>query len=253
MSRSTNEYLTNPASKVLEWSGSEGHFSWWDKTAKERVIEPFPVRLIVLDTLHSVGGYSNQDESRFYSNECRKVTDTFVVRCKKHIVIQGPLADVKKVTGVKYKQAVYFAYRPDKDANLRIAKMELSGAAITPWIDFCQNLSGGRLYKGFVKVGEAVQNTKGKVTYFSPVFEFMPVLDTDEKAVKVLAEADALDKFLQMSYLDPYLKRGGIHPLDDGGPDKEAVGASFPPSDEEAPPEQRADAGMYISDDDVPF
>ena len=55
MSRSNQtEYVKNPATVDLEWSGSEGHFHYWDKDRKERVKVNFPIKFAVLDELSCV-------------------------------------------------------------------------------------------------------------------------------------------------------------------------------------------------------
>lgn len=200
MSRSNNIDIPNPANRFYQWDGSKGGFSYWDKQKEERVRVELPFRFIVLDCLSTIKGWSDADQSGYWSNEVRNIAeDTLTVRTKKGQVAKGPYREIKanpRCSGAKYCQSVYIADR--QDGELVVANMQLTGAALSSWIEFRKKHKD--IYKGGIRVATTAEGKKGAVTYLMPVFEPMEITSESD------ATAVELDKELQ-NFLDAYLKR----------------------------------------------
>lgn len=211
MSRSNNTDLKNPAKKFFEWNGGDGGFRYFDKTLGEpdasgktkgeNVSVPYPFRFLVLDQLTTIRGFSDADQSGFFSNEIRDTKkDSLTVRTKKGIEMTGTYEQVKEKLGAKgadYCKSVYIAYKEGEETV--IGNLALKGAAIGPWIDFCK---ANDVNKIGVQVDSHTAAKKGKTEYFVPNFKAIKVTpETDQKAIE-------LDKELQ-EYLKAYLSRNG--------------------------------------------
>lgn len=210
MSRSNNVDLVNPAKMFFEWNGEKGHFRYWDKEAVVEGQEKpgknidvlLPFAFMALDSLSTIKGFSDADNSSFWSNEVRNVkTDEMIVRTKKGICAKGIYEKVivdRNCNGAKYCQSVYIAYRTAKDNPMVIANIQLTGAALSSWIDFRKK--NKNIFEGAIIVKGCVQGQKGKVVYQMPIFQKLAVTPQSEK------DAIELDKELQ-KYLSAYLKR----------------------------------------------
>lgn len=198
MSRSNNTEITNPSTRYFEFSGSEGKVKYYDKDAKENVFLDLPFTFLVLDTLTTIKGYSDEHDSGIWSNEIRNTkTDELTVRTKGGILAQGLYDQVKSVVGAKYSQSVYIAYK-DGD-ELKIGNLQLHGAAIGPWIEWRK---GKNIYDGAVAITGTTNEKKGSNKYFAPVFEAKPTSEETD------AKAKELDTVLQ-EYLTAYFVRNG--------------------------------------------
>lgn len=202
MSRSNNTEISNPANIFVEWSGSKACLKYFDKTKGtkgEDVFIMLPFRFLVLDKLSTVKGFSDDDQSGYWSNEVRNVTtDGLTVRTKKGIVFSGLYKNMK-LNGASYSQSVYIAYMNEK-GELTIGNFQIYGAAIGAWIDFCK---GKDIYKYAVTITGSVEAKKGTNVYYVPVFS-----GTTDIKPETEAKAIELDKQLQ-EYLDAYFKRNG--------------------------------------------
>lgn len=188
----------NPATRFFQWGGGDGSLSYYDKEAEERIEVPFgkkkPFVFLVLDELNTMSGFSDDDQSSFWSNEVRDVTkDVMTLRTGKGVKARGVYKDLKD-TGAKYAKSVYIAYK-DEAGELVIGHIKIMGAALTAWIDFNKKWD---VYKVAVKLEDIKAAKKGKVEYFLPVFSGLPVSEATNE------EAKALDAELQQ-YLNTYL------------------------------------------------
>jgi hypothetical protein len=202
MSRSNpTETLSNPSTKFIDWSGSEGKFKYYDKEKKENVFIELPFTFIPLDILSTCKGYNDQEKVGYYSNEVRSTKkEPFTVRTKNGIVMTGLYEQVKEKLapkGLKYVQSVYVAIKEGK--GLVIANLQLTGSALGPFINFCD---GKKVTEIGVVVKSANPMKKGATKYFEPIYEVMPV---SEATNKVAAE---LDTELQ-EYLTAYFAKAG--------------------------------------------
>lgn len=212
MSRSNPEVrLINPAKRFFEWNGDEGGFKYYDKEAKVKVAVPLPFTFIVLDCLATVTGFSDFEQSGFWSNEIRKKnikTDTFIVRSKKGISCEGTWENIKgKETGMKFCESVYIAFIGEN--GLEIGNIKMVGACLNAWINY---VSGERnekgklisaahnVFKGAITVKSMKEGKKGKTVYQMPVFEPRELkADTEEAVIQ-------MDADLQ-SYLTEYFAK----------------------------------------------
>ena len=236
MSRS-NPTIANPAVKFFNWAGADGELVYWDKEQEKRISQKLPFEFMVLDQLATIAGFSDEDQSGFWSNEVRNTkSDELTVKTGKGTRFTGLYADLaseRDCKGAKYAKSVYIAF---KDGNeLVIGNIKVYGAALTAWIDFTKKTD---VYKcAVVLKGKSDVQTKGKTEYYLPVLEKKEVsADTNEHAVE-------LDRELQ-TYLRAYFSIRNV--------DEETAKHSL--SDE--PPIESYDEGEPIPEEDlanIPF
>ncbi len=190
----SQERPTNPARRFLK--AKSGAVSYYDKESGENVAVPTPFEFIVLDQLATIKGWSDADESGYWSNEVRRVgQDTLTVRTKSGIKESGIWRDIKgksSVAGAKYNSSIYVAHK-SKDGMV-IANLALTGAALNAWIEFTQK---NKVNKVKVILSGWSDAKKGSVSYKVPVFDAVPMSDEEK------TEAVALDKELQ-EYFNEY-------------------------------------------------
>jgi dsDNA-binding SOS-regulon protein len=249
MSRSNpTETLTNPAKLFIEWSGSEGKFSYYDKDKKEKVFLDMPVRFIPLDVLSTVKGYDENAKKGYWSNEVRSTKqDVMVLRSKDGVEHTGLYETIKEKfssKGVDYIQSVYAAFKIGKE--LSIVNFQLKGSALSPFIEFCK---GKKISEIGVEIKSSTPKKKGAVKYFEPVYEVMGVSEaTDKQAVE-------LDKELQ-EYLSAYLakNKSNVPTVNVTENQDNGLNTSAPKKDEKSSVSIEEDKQDFISsleDDDV--
>lgn len=229
MSLSQNDRPTNPALRFLKLKS--GAVSFYDKESQENVNVPTPLEFIVLDQLATVKGWSDQDESSYWSNEVRSVGhDILNVRTKAGLKEAGLWRDIKgkpSVAGAKYHSSVYIATK-GKD-GLEINNLALTGAGLNAWIEFTQK---NKVSTNKVILSGWSDAKKGSVSYKVPVFEAVPMGNAEKE------EAILLDQELQV-YLAEYL--------------------AYKPQEDEAYPNAKKDVVIEDIDDepinldDIPF
>jgi len=220
--------IQNPASHFIDWRG--GKLGYWDKEQEKVINVPLPFSFMPLDQLHTITGYSDTDQSGFWSNETKSTKDTFNVRTKKGTRYVGAYKNAQGIpqvpTGARYTKSVYIAYKDG--ATYQLANLKLTGAALNAWIDFCghQNVENGT-----VTLTGSTEGKKGATTYQIPTFEYRASTDEEDKM------ATNLDKVLQ-SYLSEYLKNSDE---DEQTGTDEPMTDSFNTNNGKATPEQVAD------------
>jgi len=191
--------IKNPAKHFLKWKGSEGGFEYFDKTRGEKgekVLVKLPFSFMALDTMATVKGYSDTEQSGFWSNEVRNIgKDTLTVRTKNGIAAKGVYSEVmanKACTGAKFCQSVYIV--ATIEGKSVIANIQMMGTALSAWIDFGK---ANKIFKGAIKVASMKEGKKGATKYQTPIFEAIEVTpEADEKAKTMAEELKA--------YLDIY-------------------------------------------------
>jgi len=197
MSRS-NPQLTNPAKRYFKWSGSTGELSYYDKEKKEDFVVHLPFRFLVLDQLATITGFSEPDQSSYWSNEVRSVArEEFSVRTSKGNKQSGFYRDLTDVRskGAKYTKSIYIAYHQSGEDGWVIGNLKASGAALTAWIEFSKECI---VENGKIVLTGSTEATKGSNTYRIPTFEYF-ASDAEEDGIAI-----DLDKELQI-YLSQYL------------------------------------------------
>lgn len=222
---------TNPALRYMKVKN--GAVSYYDKESQENVTVPTPLEFIVLDQLATIKGWSDADESGYWSNEVRRVgEDTLTVRTSKGMKAQGVWRDIKadpNVAGAKYHTSIYVATK-GRD-GLEINNLSLTGAALNAWIEFTQK---HRVNTNKVVLASWADAKKGSVSYKVPVFEAVPMGEVEKD------EAVELDKQLQ-TYLNEYFN----YTPDDGHDEQSAKQKDVVVED--------FDENEPINLDDIPF
>ncbi len=195
-----NDEVKNPSKYFLKWNGATGGFDYFDKTKGEKgekVHVTLPFRFLALDTLATVKGFSDKEQSGFYSNEVRNTQkDILTVRTKSGIVAKGLYEELKgnKATGgMKFCQSVYVV--ATVEGKSVIANIQMMGTALSAWIDFGK---ANKIYKGAIQIKDMKEGKKGVTKYQTPVFE----------AIDATAEEDAAAKEMGKElkdYLEVYL------------------------------------------------
>jgi hypothetical protein len=207
MSRSNNTEIINPAKFFYEWVGSKGCIKYFDKSKGEKGEQVFlqlPFTFLVLDRLSTIKGFSDADQSGFWSNEVRDLKkEVFNVRTKKGLVASGLYSTMAPILnqGASYCQSVYIAVKDEK-GNFQICNFGFHGSAIGEWINLCK---GKDIYKYAITIASAAPMTKGATKYFIPVFKVNPKIaeSTEAKCIE-------LDKELQ-EYMKAYFARNNAN------------------------------------------
>jgi hypothetical protein len=216
--------LVNPAVHFIEWKGEKGVLRYWDKLKGEKgenVFVPIPFKFLVLDCLSTIKGYSDADQSGYWSNEIRNIKeDKLIVRSKKGKCSEGCYDKVMmECKGAKYTQSVYIAMR--ENGKLILANLQLFGCAVSAWIEFRKK--NKNIYKGAIEIAGTVEGKKGNTVFFSPEFKVIETLpETD-------TQAKELDKELQ-TYLTVYFGKAKEHSdiPDEFPADNEIPAETFP-------------------------
>tara|TARA_B100001245_G_C22891839_1_gene429655 strand:+ start:1608 stop:2291 length:684 start_codon:yes stop_codon:yes gene_type:complete len=197
MSLSNQSTNVNPVKHYLRVKS--GSVNYYDKEEQKNIDVPTPLEFVVLDQLATVKGWSDADQSGYWSNEVRSAgQDVLTVRTKNGIKAEGVWKDIKgnsMVAGAKFNTSVYIATK-GRD-GLEIQNIAFSGAALNAWIEFVNANKGVTSGKGKVVITGFDDAKKGAVKYQVPHFEVADITDTE------LAEATELDKELQ-DYLEGY-------------------------------------------------
>lgn len=214
--------LVNPCTRWFQWDSDKKCLKYYDKEADgengkkgANIFVKLPFQFIVLDVLNTVSGFSDNEQTSFYSNEVRNFmgstkSELLVVRLKKNIVAQGSWEQIKdkvESQGGKFANSVYIGYF-DENKQLKLGNIKLSGAAIGSWIGTVNEMSksGKKIEECAFKIADTKEGKKGKVTWNEPVFTEIKIKDeTNLKAIE-------LDKQLQ-EYLSEYLKRNHSEPI----------------------------------------
>lgn len=206
MSLSKPRSTTSPVERSFELKLSVGSVSYYDRDNKENVTITGPAgewekdkkyaadpqfKVIILDVLSYIGGFSDPDSSGIWSNEVRSTrNEQLTVRTKKRVLAEGLYDDIKgalKGEGGKFGNSVYVAY--EEDGEWKLGNLKLIGAGVSAFFDFKE----GKKFDqdpGLSIVGWTGLK-KGTNEYFSPAFKSWDVSEED------LAAAVALDEGLQ--------------------------------------------------------
>lgn len=197
MSLSTQDRPQNPSKFFLKVKS--GAVSYYDKEASDNIDVPVPFEFIVLDQLGTVKGWSDADNSGFWSNEVKSSgSDPLTVRTSKGVKAEGIWKDIKNepsLAGAKFNASVYLAHKSGD--GLVVSNIAFSGASLNAWIEFIQANKGVMKGKNKVVLSGFSDAKKGAVNYKVPVFEVTSI--TDEE----VSIATDLDKELQI-YLAQY-------------------------------------------------
>ena len=232
---------TNPCKMFLRWASGDKCWRYWDKEAEKMELVPHKTPFIVLDQLSTCSGFNDRKNCGVWSNEVRNLKLPMRVQDKDGEVFAGPWREVKeKVHYAKFCASVYAVAKLGDDYE--IVNFQLSGAALSGWIDFVKELGGSKAVYGdvVVSVPSVGEGRKGSVNYSFPEFKVVSNTLSDDAR----AQADEADSILQ-SYLTAYFaaspegKAAKAH-----SEDVEAYQAPAPSAEPSLPAEE---------EDDMPF
>lgn len=197
MSLSNQSTSVSPAKHFLRVKS--GSVNYYDKDLKDNVDVPLPMSFVVLDQLATVKGWSDNDQSGYWSNEVKSAgQDVLTVRTSKGQKAKGIWKDIKNeasVSGSKFNASVYIA-APGRE-GLEIQNIAFSGASLNAWIEFVNANKGVTRGKNKVVITGFSDEKKGAVKYQVPTFA------AEEISEDELEQATELDRELQL-YLEGY-------------------------------------------------
>lgn len=219
MSRSnpTADPIMNPCKKWFQWDSTTKQFKYYDKEAVNQkdaskkganIFVQLPFRFLVLDVLTTVAGFSDADQSSFYSNEVRNYigstkVEVLDVKLKGKTVLKGTWEEIKvkaDAMDAKFANSIYIGYF-DENKQLQLGNIKFHGAPIGSWIETVSSVTkaGKKVTDCAFKVETTKEGKKGNVTWNEPVFE---EINTKEETNAIAMQ---LDVTLQ-EYLKEYLK-----------------------------------------------
>lgn len=196
----------SPVDLYIEYSGSEGKFTYWNKDNKKNVEFSITNAILLTDERFGVSGYCEQHNNGIFSNEATNNDDELTVKVfqkggKPIQIAQGTWKDIKgtcKTYGGKFTKCAYFT-QEGKLIHAKLAGCAFGGAehyerkeegSKGGWINFNTK---GFMSRYFAMVGtqEGQKNAK-QSPFYAPVFSF-----TDEISKEDAAAAEAHYELLQ--------------------------------------------------------
>lgn len=185
MSFSSEEQMANPTKRYID--AKNGRVSFYDKNLADRVDVPVPFEFIVLDRLSCAVGWSDEDQSGYWSNEVRNVNENELsIRTSKGIKETGLWKDIKSkpsVAGSKFATSLYIAHK--SKGGMDIANLKLTGSSLRAWIEFTGH---NNIRRGKVSLSGWKEMKKGAVAYKVPEFELVDMTDEERTQAKALDE-----------------------------------------------------------------
>lgn len=198
-----NPQAKSPVTRRFKWSGGAdvvktkdadgkeieevvgGKVSYYDKEDEQDHEVPFPFRFLVLDEVHTIGGFSDADKSSFWANEVRDLKEPLTVKTSAGVKARGLYADLGdvKASGAKYAKSAYIAYY-DEAGELAIGNIKIMGAALRAWIEFNKKFDTSKV--AVELTGADGPHKKGKTLYFIPVFNGLNIKEATLDAAKEL-------------------------------------------------------------------
>jgi hypothetical protein len=192
-----NNETKNPSTCFMEWEASTGRFRWWNKETSSYVYVAAPFTFIVLDELSTVKGWSKSHNSMIWSNEIRHMWEPLNLQTSAGSIARGTYSEIReRVTGIRYCQSVYIAYKNHRQ-ELVLGNFQLKGAALSAWLDFAAKRK---------LVGKTVSFVNPEKRQKNGSQYYVPVLCNREASQETLQLARGLYTTLQ-SYLAAYLER----------------------------------------------
>lgn len=277
MSRTQKSGTANsPVTKYISFKGSKGKLAYYDKESKEddKNVYLDSVDLVLLDIKSSITGYNESSSSQISSNLLDPYSvgkEPFVVKTKINgtfgVFAQGIWKEIKaEVDGIGGKFTSNLFALADVGNGAEIVKVELSGASLTPWIDFQSGLSSSdEVYDKKVTIsrGQLCTRRKGKTVAITEAeykkiladikkdpLATRPVLFYESKFEgSDLSEAEADKAGAADQKLQAYFDESGVKPAETGEDKPNAT--SEDPAQFKAP--QAAANTEEEDDDDLPF
>jgi hypothetical protein len=190
--------MTNPSTRFMEWKSKHKLFSFWSKADEKELTQTLPFKFLLLDELHTIGGWNDSSESRIFANEVKFIgkQEITVKASKGGVLAKGLYSVIKdqaKNAGGHYLKSIYVMLEDNSLVNIR-----LKGSAVKEWGDFTQ-ANRAALTGQWIEVNGAKDSKKGSVTFSTPEFTLGKALTANEEK-----DADVCFDGLE-SYLKAYL------------------------------------------------
>lgn len=174
----------NPAKHFI--NATSGKLSFYDKESGDNVEVPTPFEFIVLDQCSTVKGWSEEQDTGYWSNEVKRVGEQpFNVRTKNGLKASGLWKDIKDE--LKADKAVFYAviYLAAKGRDgLETQALLLKGKSLFTWSEFTKKTN---LKTHKVVLTGWVDDKKGSIKFKLPVFEAVAMEDAELEEAKALA------------------------------------------------------------------
>ena len=194
----TGPKIANPTRHYISFSGERGTFEYWDGSKSVALDE---ISFTVVDVKGSVGGWSDSDNSRIYSNYFENGKEQVVIKTGRkgqtpRTLFSGPYTENKETIvalGGKY-QTNLFGLMLTETEHVPVI-IQFSASALAAWSDYVKTLGYKGYYGKVITASKSEPKKKGRVVFHTPVFS--SVVSTEE-TMNVSKEYDA-------EYLQPYL------------------------------------------------
>lgn len=172
---------SSPIKRYLQFSGSTGTFSFYNKETKERE-ELDEVKIVVLDVRSSITGYNSTSKAQITSNMVAETgKETLKVVSwkdgKSTDIAEGLYKDIKdkvKTAGGKFTANVICLV--DVGFGQEVANLQFQGSSLNGWINFLSTLDRDGEYDNEITI------TKGALSKVDGQ-DFVPVTEKEEKAL----------------------------------------------------------------------
>lgn len=195
------EKLDNPAVAIIEYKADRGVFVAYDRINKERIEVGEHLSFCGVLSRGVIKGYNPIDKSVYSSREYSPLEfkEPIEVMAYKDgqssSFMKGIWKDIKleaKNKGLAFHKVIYAMLLDDAGSLpiTSIVKLELKGAGMKSWID--SNLKDTQP----VKVSAHEEQTYGRVKFFTPKWQELDELSSDEKGA-VAETADIVNKYFK--------------------------------------------------------
>lgn len=257
---------SSPIKKYISFSGGDGLVSYWDKNRGEKGerVEFDSLSFTVLDVRNSITGYHEESGGNYTSNMVVDINNEplKVVRRadgKTKDIAEGLYKDIKdQLKAVNAKFTANIIALADIEGEKQIVNIQLTGIALTNWIEFTNEHSNNKYYDYEITIKQGILSKREKgstvavtkeeekeldaklkknprapkpVWFYTAIFEYEDL--TDEE-IKEATDADAKVQ----DYFNSVQKTGAIQSAP--AEKTNVTGAPEPSSDDD-------------EDDDLPF
>ena len=184
--------ISSPIKKYVDYKGSTGIFSYWDKVAKKRV-ELKEIEIIPVEVAASFGGYDEKKKANFSSNMITNFkTDHMAVRSwkngKAEEIADGTyseVADKAKAQGAKFTTNL-IGLADVGDGEELISINLISGTALGSWMRYKDGKPRDFFYDNKLTL------SKGKLSKRNENGEYVPVAKAELDKIKKAIEKNPL-------------------------------------------------------------
>lgn len=172
MSRTTSSSavrVPSPVKYYLRFKGSTGEVTYWNGSDE---VALGSIDLVFVDRRSSVGGWSDEHQSKIYSNMVKSTKEELVVKTDGKELIKGVYADIKAAIsdlGGKFVSNIFAIALID--GEYAPVNLQFSGSSLSAWSDFIEEQKIFNLYNVLLTVSKnPEQKKKGAVKFYVPQF-----------------------------------------------------------------------------------